>query len=679
MFNHNPSGHAQEERNLGNGAIDSAVAAVRKHQRTLLIGQIQSGKTGAYLTIARRLIAEKKEFVPTKVIILAGIHGHLRDQTQRRAQQEELNADTPGIFEVYLKNRADLQKAYDSVVATLQYLEEKVLIIDDESDQASPNTRSDKNRRKGTHERSAVNAKLVELVEIALSPDMAGNERGRYLACTATPAATLLVPRTDILSCDAAVLLPPHEEYFGPEDAIARMHVLDDNAGDGYALWADEIVLHYFTGAALAQLDKVEPPSPGWQLMAHAAQQIQPHQDFEKSLRASIRHWLNYLAVPSNSLYGHRDELLQAALRTHFKRTLDDTELAAFQKHAIDWLHRLEGNMIVVNNKTSHEDEMAVFSSKVGIVGGNMLSRGITLPALLASGIVRPVKENTPYDTVQQWERFCGPRKKYENYLSILVTQDVKHAFEEIVSADKDLRAQLEGLAADGIVYLPMWRRSFLLKKKNLTRKGVIPEELPQLSFGCGWNQFRRFDTNPGRLSGNKRVLEEIVRRFGLQQGSDAAFCVRDPADKAALFELLGRVKKPATASAEAHFADIPDLLRDVDFFDLYLPGGLLVQERSVDWYARFAEETELVGGSVNNVFSDQIRESRLRGVGSTVVTIHFRSIRAKVKAGVDAEPVEILGAVYIPDLVSETLVGTRSLGSDPSGQNGNHYDQYRA
>jgi hypothetical protein len=79
------------------------------------------------------------------------------------------------------------------------------------------------------------------------------------------------------------------------------------------------------------------------------------------------------------------------------------------------------------------------------------------------------------------------------------------------------------------------------------------------------------------------------------------------------------------------------------------------------------------VGGSVNNVFSNQIQESRLRGTGSTVVTLHFRSIRAKVEAGIATEPVEIMGAVYVPDFVSETRVRTRSLGSDPSGQNGNH------
>jgi len=622
---------------------------VREHSRVLLVGQVQSGKTQAYLRVAKRLLDEKERFAPKTVIILAGIHGDLRKQTEERATAEAKNAGLPeGSFHVFLKNKKRLA---DALVVAQKAREagHPVLVIDDESDQASPNTRARRNLLEGTSQRSVVNAALVALVEEVLRPDEKGESIGRYLACTATPVATLLTPRADILSCDAAVLLEAHDEYFGPADAVHRVKVLPEPAegSDGFELWSTLFVLYYFVGAALEALEPGTPSnsSPNLrQLMVHVSQQIEPQNKVLAYLKQETEGWLGFLGDP-DAVGQHYQERLDEALR-FFKRDLTSAEERVFRERAGEVLRRLQDELVIVNNKTKHEEN--VFDSKAGIVGGNMLSRGITLPGLITSGIVRVLRDSTPLDAVQQWMRFCGPRKRYAKYVTILLTHDVHTAFKVIVEADKDLRKQLNNSTENGVVYLPAWRRSFLLRFKQATRTPVIGLDVRERQFDIGWTQFRKFDTDVERCRHNIEVLEQIVTAFDLEQGNAHGVYLLENEKLAVLFDLLRKFKRPASAEDETYFDDIPDLLRDETSFRFFLPGNETLQERSADWKTTLPAGPPTSMGAVNNVFSNQVQEGRLRD--DSVASIHFRRIRPKVDGAVP----DVLGAVHLPEAVAE-------------------------
>jgi hypothetical protein len=622
---------------------------VRKHSRVLLVGQVQGGKTRTYLNVAKCLLGGNDGFTPEIVIILAGIHGDLRVQTEVRATTEAKDAGLPAeSFYVFLKNRKRLE---DALVVAQKAREagRPVLIIDDESDQASPNTRARRNLLEGAQDRSAVNAALVKLVEEVLRPDEKGDSVGRYLACTATPVATLLTPRSDILSCDAAVLLEAHDEYFGPADALQHVKLLPEPAdgSDNFLLWSNLFVLYYFVGGALEALESSDPynSSPGLrQLMVHVSQQIEPQNEVLKHLKKEIEGWLGFLADPTAAPQYYQDRLDEAL--KFFERNLDPETQLVFRDRAGTLLRRLQTDIVVVNNKAKHEDD--VFSSKAGIVGGNMLSRGITLPALITSGIVRALRDSTPLDTVLQWMRFCGPRKQYAQYVTILLTPDVHAAFELIVEADKDLRDQLRNSADDGVVYLPPWRRSFLLPLKQATRSSVVGMGVEQRQFGSGWNQFRKFDTDAERCQHNLEVLDQLVASFNLEQGCTNGVHLFEQEQIEVLFSLLEKFKRPGAAENEAYFDDIPDLLRDKTNFRLHLPGNTSAQERSADWVTTLSTTQATTLGAVNNVFSNQVRESNLRD--SSATTIHFRRIRPKLDNGT----LDVLGAIYLPDNIAE-------------------------
>lgn len=637
--------------------ISHMVAAVRKHSRVLLLGQVQSGKTQAYLNVAKRLLDEKGSFAPETVIILAGTHKDLQDQTEERATIEAKNAGLPeGSFHVFLKNKKRLA---DALVVAKQAREVRhpVLVIDDESDQASPNTRARKNQLEGTLQRSVVNAALVELVEEVLRPDEKGESIGRYLACTATPAATLLTPRTDILSCDAAVLLEAHDEYFGPADAVHHVKVLPEPAegSDGFQLWSTLFVLYYFVGAALEALDAGTPSdsSPNLrQLMVHVSQQIGPQKKVLEHLKQETEGWLGFLGDPG-AAGQHYHERLDEALR-FFKRELASTDKPVFLERAGEVLRRLQDELVIVNSKTKHEDN--VFDSKAGIVGGNMLSRGITLPGLITSGIVRALRDSTPLDAVLQWMRFCGPRKRYAKYVTILLTHDVRTAFELIVDADNDLRSQLNSSAENGVIYLPAWRRSFLLPLKKTTRTQVIGLDVRERQFDSGWTQFRNFDTDVGRCRHNIEVLEQIIATFSLEQGDDKGVYLFKTEQVQQLFAFLRKFKRPASADDKTYFEDIPDLLREETGFRLYLPGGKDIQKRSTDGSVTLQTNPAITTGRLNNVFSDQqAKEGRLRN--DLVASIHFRRIQPMVPRTdleVPGAVPDVLGAIHLPEAVAQ-------------------------
>jgi hypothetical protein len=649
-----------------NTQIARALEAVRTHSRTLLIGQVQSGKTGAYLEIARRLLTGDGSFTPKIVIILAGVLGELKTQTEARTKAEAQRAGIPlENCHVFLKNRQRLKQASD-IARDARRNGWPVLLIDDESDQASPNTHSHRNQQSGNEDRSAVNSALVDLVADVLAPDADGAVLGRYLACTATPAANLLTSRTDILSCDAAVLLDPHEEYFGPDDAMSRLVSLPDseNDPDRLAKWSRLFVLYFFAGAALERLDGGNPQKAIRQVMVHVAQQTQDHEKVGRDLRHMTRGWLEYLANPGSCpKYWEAD--LNRALLTHFKRELSDSEHSRFVDYSGEILRELHGSIQVLNNKTRRAPDDDVLNSRMGLVGGNMLSRGITLPGLLTSGIIRVLKDSTPYDTVQQWMRFCGPRRSYKQYVTVLVTEDIREAFEQLVSADKEFRKEMGELARDGVVYLPEWRRSFLLAKSNITRASVQALDIQEIRFGVGWNHFRKFDSDLSRRCHNEEVLKQIVTRFALEQGKTDGCLVWNDSDREFLLGAISKLRRPLASEGEPYYSDVADLLGRATSFRLYLPGDKAIQERAIDWKVEFKTELGMVsGGGVNNVFSNQLSESLLRDPDT--VSIHFRRIRPK--GGFDETP-EVMGAVHLPSGLYERYSTKRSIEVGNSGQ----------
>ena len=196
----------------------------------LTIGYVQSGKTLSFTTVSA--LAAQNNF--NAIIIIAGSTTKLVDQTTDRlasdlnidsrsdiswnlfknpkknqikeisgSMEEGLFDDNPVLLITVMKNIKhlnNLNSLFDS--NQLKTLNLKVLIIDDEADQASLNTKASSNLEE---EASAIYDSLKRLRKKI--------KNHTYLQYTATPQGPLLISILDILSPDFVKILSPRKIY----------------------------------------------------------------------------------------------------------------------------------------------------------------------------------------------------------------------------------------------------------------------------------------------------------------------------------------------------------------------------------------------------------------------------------------------------------------------------------
>ena len=213
--------------------------------RGLVIGHVQSGKTANMTAV----IAKALDSGYDTVIVLAGLTNKLRHQTQLRLYSDLVRRN-PLNWQVLTSNEVDrdfrappqggflshsdkaqlavikknvsplgeLRKAIrETLPAVLQQL--RVLVIDDECDQASVNS------ARGELDMTAMNHRIREL--LSLLPAVT------YVGYTATPFANVLInpyrvdgqELDDLYPRDFITALPKRDRYFGTERLFGKTPV----------------------------------------------------------------------------------------------------------------------------------------------------------------------------------------------------------------------------------------------------------------------------------------------------------------------------------------------------------------------------------------------------------------------------------------------------------------------
>lgn len=212
------------------------------HEVVLVVGYVQSGKTLSFTTLAS--LARDNGF--GLVVLLAGTTTNLKSQSQerlerdlgldnlqrgwteifdnpdvggpslphmrralrawRRRQEGKTKEEKPALVVSVLKHAGRISNAA-AALATLDLDGVPVLIIDDESDQASPNTRARQNLQAGTNDQSPTYASILELRRALPHHSL--------VQYTATPQANLLLAATDRLNPGHAKVLSSGTGYTG--------------------------------------------------------------------------------------------------------------------------------------------------------------------------------------------------------------------------------------------------------------------------------------------------------------------------------------------------------------------------------------------------------------------------------------------------------------------------------
>lgn len=456
----------------------------------LIYGLVQSGKTGV-LTVSGAYGADEGY---RTIIILTSDIDPLYEQTLGRIQEA-----FPGIDIIGKKDTKDLdgflqriKSGTCAIVVTknsrlLGTLIENLkkgnvrglscLIIDDEADQASLNTKA----ATADGSRSAINDRIGEL--------RAFFEKSTYVQVTATPQALFLQTPGHDFRPQFTVLSHPGAGYVGGEDFF----------GDGSTLVREFDLNH------IAVLAPGPQPAPGLEIpksllaaldtfMIGATYKRLKEADQNCAFLCHVSTRTTDHAHIVDLLRKYKSELAVGAkgktkaIVERLKAAYDDLAASHEGVRESDFMSLVEAigfyspgiSVKLVNGQT--DEDVAVRSPYNLFVGGNKLGRGVTIKNLLVSYYGRNPK-SPQADTVLQHARMYGYRRKDIGLLRLFLPRELHVVFKAINKMERGLR--------DLIARRPNeeFRGVYLETGLSATRKNVLaPGSIGVYTGGSNYN-----------------------------------------------------------------------------------------------------------------------------------------------------------------------------------------------
>ncbi len=461
--------------------------------RGLVVGYVQSGKTANMTATIAKAVDAGYNFV----IILAGLTNALRKQTQMRIEEDLVDrdkakwnrltsGDDDGDFRrlanggfpriasgsanlaVLKKNVSPLKKLLQTLADTSSVIKNgmRVLIIDDECDSASVNSGKSDDEKDLT----AINALIRKIAKEIPAVT--------YVGYTATPFANVLInpypleddQLDDLYPKNFITSLSQPNGYFGAAQLFGRDPIDAENP-DSSEEGLD--MIRYIPPEELPLID-------------HKKTEIKSREDFYPGMPESLREAVIYFTLSSaerlrRKLPGHitmlvhtsvytvlhkrvsdiirqwiasnKDSLINASGTTGnlmeqiwsgesgragnpFESSIDD--LKPFIKEVLD---RLE--YPIENGESETEDRIDYSGGEkiYLVVGGTVLSRGLTLEGLSVSYFIRSTNQ---YDTLLQMGRWFGYRRGYEDIPRIWMPEDIAIAFRDMANIEAEVRADIQ-------------------------------------------------------------------------------------------------------------------------------------------------------------------------------------------------------------------------------------------
>jgi hypothetical protein len=463
----------------------------RINSRGLVLGHVQSGKTASFMAV----IAKAADAGYRVFIVFSGTNKLLRRQTQDRIQQDlvhdtdekwflltsrdkdfsekqNVNALLSGkhglVLAVVKKNQKRLEKLTDWIQgARAEVLADcPVVVIDDEADQASPNA------HKNAEERTMINELIVKLVGSIV--------KVAYVGYTATPFANFLIDPTcpeDLYPRDFIVSLPQSPGYFGTKEIFGRAPLSEaDVKADG---------MDIIRIVPIPEMEKLTPPrrsrgsfrarvTPSLKtallyyflavaarfcragkakyctMLIHVTHYTDAHEKIAKvvklflaetiaALELNDLHLLNQMKL----LWETEQQKLPSLQFSHQPVLFADIQ-ASLPRIIRDLKIKIENATSSLTDRVDYtEDDHALI-----VIGGNVLSRGVTFEGLLVSFFTRTA---SAYDTLLQMGRWFGYRHGYEDLPRVWTSQFIRDSFYDLASVEDEIRTDIARYHGSGL------------------------------------------------------------------------------------------------------------------------------------------------------------------------------------------------------------------------------------
>lgn len=477
------------------------------HVRGLILGDVQSGKTSNYTAIANKAADVGYDII----IVLAGIPELLRQQTQKRLDYEVCgrisnlyldptstlknqwvgvakfgnkkniavftseaadfnvqvlksnnlsldNVNCP-ILLVVKKNKTILDNLYNwlssnNILNSSGQINKSLLIIDDEADNASINT------RKPEQDPTAINKAIRSLYSIFA--------KTTYLAVTATPFANIFInpdASEDLFPSDFIYALDSPTNYIGADSIFSEnaehsdmVEIIDH---DKYSL-PNKHKKDYLVNVLPEDLYD----ACNYFLLANAIRDSRGDIKTHRSMMIHISRFVNIQHQIAEKVNVWLDQV-KSDLRNYAQLSADKTEKIStihalhiiWNKFSLEvkagkswedilkkYLYKAVAPIDVreVNGKagsTLDYDSRKEDGFRVIAVGGNTLSRGLTLEGLMVTYFHR---NTNMYDTLMQMGRWFGYRPNYADLVKIWLSEEECGWYSTINEATQDLREQIK-------------------------------------------------------------------------------------------------------------------------------------------------------------------------------------------------------------------------------------------
>ena len=455
--------------------------------RGLVIGHVQSGKTANMTAV----IAKAVDAGYNAIIVLAGLTNKLRQQTQRRLEadvveryrhlwqkltQDDEGGDFRGLandrffvpqgpsaqIAVVKKNVAPLKRLLKTAEKTPHSVlrSMKVLIIDDEADQASVNSASNELNM----------TRINELIRSLLHSFPATS----YVGYTATPFANVFInPHDkngnldDLYPKDFITSLDKPDGYFGteqlfgldpvdpgnptpeeegldvirtvPDEEAALLQPRRRDEKDAFqpllVPTLEKAVLYFLASCAARRVRGHS--SKHMTMLVHTSSFVIMHE----KLAMLIEGWLKVNKAGLMTRGSEIQQKLRMAWEEEQGRLPEDItdaspvtfdELEVYLEEVLDVLQ------VPIENGVSEDRIDYEGAPKTYIVvGGSVLARGLTLEGLVVSYFLR---SSSQYDTLLQMGRWFGYRPGYEDMPQIWMTANLEDSFMALATIEQEIR-----------------------------------------------------------------------------------------------------------------------------------------------------------------------------------------------------------------------------------------------
>lgn len=512
-----------------------------RQKRGLVVGDVQSGKTANYLG----LINLACDYGYKIIVLLAGMTDSLRQQTQSRVDYGFIGAisDTIGRgvityvgvgedeqekhhyavpltnnendFVKFVKNNlnatsGDFNKPIVLVVKkngsvlkqVVEWLKpgqnniscDNILIVDDEADNASINT-----RKPEEYSASVINGHIRNLFN--------NFQIATYIGYTATPFANIFINPEDeesfkdLFPSDFIVLLNPPSNYFGATKVFAYnnnsnsryirelnesepnflpvKHKAGKNFFDAMPLSMKEAVLCFLINNVIRTIRGAGKKHRSMMI------NISVLNDFHDQIHSVVSNYVNHLKdiIEQDDYKQTSDFLKNQEMATLYGLYMGDKQYIFDNpdyyddiRNSISWEQIKKGlydeikqfKVVIINNKQkkterfSYENYKEV-GARVIAIGGYVLSRGLTLEGLMISYFSR---NSSAYDSLLQMCRWFGYRPKYEDLCRIYMSPINIMNFRAVIDAVENLKDQFREMA---------------LRKSKPSEFGLMIKESPDI------------------------------------------------------------------------------------------------------------------------------------------------------------------------------------------------------